>query len=91
MLVHLNLTLTLHSFLHFKILYFNCILFATHSGYVHITYVIRTDKLTQADLLEHQDNPLMVQLIGLLQATSYLKVPLIACNVLVIAVELIAG
>lgn len=41
--------------------------------------------------MEHQNNPLMVQAIGLLQAVSYLKLPLIVCNVLVVLVELVAG
>ena len=31
------------------------------------------------------------QIVGLLQAAAYLKVPLIACNALVIFIELIAG
>jgi len=31
------------------------------------------------------------QVIGLLQATAYLKLPLIACNVLVIVVEVLFG
>ena len=49
------------------------------------------DRLTQADLMEHQDNPLKVQLIGLLQAVTYLKLPLIVLNILVILIELVVG
>ena len=35
--------------------------------------------------------PLQVQAIGLLQAVQYLKLPIIACNILVIIFELILG
>jgi Yos1-like len=35
--------------------------------------------------------PLRVQAIGLLQAVQYLKVPVIACNIVVIIVEIIIG
>lgn len=40
-----------------------------------------------------QDNPdpVKAQIAGLLQAVSYLKVPLIVCNILVILVEVLAG
>ncbi len=41
--------------------------------------------------MEHQDNPLKVQLIGLLQAVTYLKLPLIVLNILVILIELVVG
>jgi hypothetical protein len=58
---------------------------------LHPKKVLSQYKLTQADLVDHQDNPLMVQAIGLLQAVSYLKLPLIVCNILVIVVEVIAG
>ena len=35
--------------------------------------------------------PLQVQLIGLLQAVQYLKVPVIGCNAITIIFELILG
>ena len=31
------------------------------------------------------------QIVGLLAAVSYLKVPLIACNILIIFIEIVAG
>jgi len=37
---------------------------------INIAAVLAHYKLTQGDLLEHQDNPLMVHAIGLLQATT---------------------
>jgi len=46
--------------------------------------------LTPADMSEH-GSPLKNQVIGLLQATQYLKVPLIVLNLLVIIVELLFG
>ena len=44
--------------------------------------------LTPADMSE---SPLKNQVIGLLQATQYLKVPLIILNILVVIVELLFG
>lgn len=46
--------------------------------------------LTPADMSEH-GSPLKNQVIGLLQATQYLKVPFIVLNLLVIIVELLFG
>ena len=39
----------------------------------------------------HSDNALKNQIAGLLQAVGYLKVPLIAVNILVILIEIVAG
>ena len=46
---------------------------------------------TQDDLAKHANNPLHLQAIGLLQAISYLKIPLIVCNLLVCVIEVFAG
>jgi len=37
------------------------------------------------------ERPFQVQAIGLLQAVQYLKMPVIACNILVIIFELLLG
>ncbi|KAL7476240.1 hypothetical protein ACHAW6_002114 [Cyclotella cf. meneghiniana] len=37
------------------------------------------------------ERPFQVQMIGLLQAVQYLKLPVIACNILTIMFELILG
>mmetsp|Transcript_5926 Transcript_5926/g.9059 ORF Transcript_5926/g.9059 Transcript_5926/m.9059 type:complete len:84 (-) Transcript_5926:62-313(-) len=37
------------------------------------------------------DNPMKVQIIGLLQAVTYLKLPVIAANAVVILVEMLLG
>lgn len=42
-------------------------------------------------MLNEPASPLKHQLIGLLQATAYLKVPLMVCNLLVIVVEVLFG
>ena len=67
------------------------VLLGNAAAILHPKKVLSQWKLTQADLQEHQDNPLMVQAIGLLQAVSYLKLPLIVANVFLIIVEIIAG
>ena len=67
------------------------LLIGNAAAILHPKRVLAQYKLTQADLLEHQNNPLAVQTIGLLQAVSYLKLPLIVCNILVVLIELIAG
>jgi hypothetical protein len=36
-------------------------------------------------------NPLKTQVVAFLQATSFLKVPLIAINLIVILIEIVAG
>ena len=56
----------------------------------HLLPSVLPDNLTPADISEH-NNPMKNQVIGLLQATAYLKLPLIACNVLVIVVEVLFG
>lgn len=48
------------------------------------------DNLTPSDLSD-DGSPLKTQVIGLLQATAYLKVPLIVCNLLIIVVEVLLG
>lgn len=37
------------------------------------------------------DPPLKAQLVGLLQAVQYLKVPIIACNLVTIVFEMLLG
>ena len=40
---------------------------------------------------EPSEKPLKAQAVGLLQAVQYLKVPVIACNVVIVIFELILG
>jgi immediate early response 3-interacting protein 1 len=40
---------------------------------------------------QHQHSPLKAQLVGMLHAVQYLKVPVIACNVVAILFELLLG
>ena len=67
------------------------LLVANAAAILHPKRVLAKYKLTQNDLLEHQDNALAVQAIGFLQAVAYFKLPLIVCNLLVAIIELIAG
>ncbi len=43
------------------------------------------------DEVSNNPDPVKAQVAGLLQAVSYLKVPLIVCNILVILIEVLAG
>ena len=67
------------------------LLFANAFAILHPKRVLAKHKLTQADLVECQDNPMKIQLIGLLQAVTYLRLPLVVCNLLVVVVEFLVG
>ncbi len=66
------------------------LLVANGAAILHPKRFLSKYGLAGDQILDNPD-PVKGQVAGLLQAVSYLKVPLIICNILVILVEVLAG